>query len=108
MNKKIKFKTDSKVTLPNNETVSVKSKLKTKEKGLLTLADLPFGQKALIVDVDSAQDDAGRLMSLGLVRGAEVHLESKAPMGDPCIYSVLGYRLALRKADAKQVRVAPA
>jgi ferrous iron transport protein A len=70
----------------------------------LTLADLRPGQSAQVVRVPEGA--IGRnLASLGLVRGAEVALDRRAPLGDPRIYSVLGYRLSLRETEARQVSV---
>ncbi|MBF0621350.1 MAG: ferrous iron transport protein A [Magnetococcales bacterium] len=81
---------------------------KAKKRGdNVTLADLKQGEKALIMDLKVDNSDASRLVALGIVKGAEVALDKKAPMGDPRIYSVVGYRLALRNDIAQRIVVAP-
>ena len=72
----------------------------------LTLADLLPGQTAEIVEVDS--DDGAfkrRLASLGVIPGHVVSLDRSAPLGDPRIYSVMGYSLGLRNTEAQTVHL---
>lgn len=71
----------------------------------ITLADLEDGQAAVIRGLCGESISKRRLMALGLVRGKEIFLETKAPMGDPRIYAVLGYRLTIRNDDARNVIV---
>ena len=40
---------------------------------------------------------------MGVVSGVEVSLEHTAPMGDPRVYTILGYNLSLRNEDARKV-----
>ena len=42
---------------------------------------------------------------MGIVRGTEVKIKKKAPMGDPIDIELRGYELVLRKADLKQIEV---
>lgn len=71
----------------------------------MTLAELPAGRAARIEGL--LGDDLGkrRLMALGLVRGKEIALETKAPLGDPRVYTILGYRLSIRNDDARKILV---
>lgn len=71
----------------------------------MTLAELPAGRAARIEGLAGDAVGKRRLMALGLVRGKEIALEIKAPMGDPRIYTILGYRLSLRNEDARNVLV---
>ncbi|HMU35742.1 MAG TPA: FeoA family protein [Marmoricola sp.] len=71
-----------------------------------TLADLAIGQAATIVEV--CGEDIGtsrRLLDLGLTPGAQVQLIRRAPLLDPIICRVAGYELALRRVQARCVRV---
>ncbi len=70
-----------------------------------TLADLKVGQAAKIEGLRGDTTCKRRFMALGLVTGKEISLETKAPMGDPCVYSILGYRLSIRNDDAKNILV---
>ncbi|MEO5345528.1 MAG: ferrous iron transport protein A [Magnetococcus sp. YQC-9] len=71
----------------------------------MTLDKLPVGCTARIEGLQG--DDLGkkRLMAMGLVKGKEIALETKAPLGDPRIYTILGYRLSIRNDDARNILV---
>ncbi len=68
----------------------------------MTLADLSPGQTGCVIKVD---DDAlgHNLAAMGLVKGATVSVDRTAPMGNPRIYALKGYRLSLRNEDARKV-----
>lgn len=74
---------------------------------MTTLADLLEGQSAVIADVEGDDAMAQRLMEMGLTDGEQVRLVGFAPMGDPIEFSVRGYRLTLRRSEAKRVTVVP-
>lgn len=71
-----------------------------------TLDQLGMGQRAVIQDVDGDDALAIRLMEMGLTEGEEVELLGRAPLGDPLEFLVRGYRLSLRQAEARRVRIA--
>lgn len=67
-----------------------------------TLAELGPGQSGCVVKIED--DTIGHnLAAMGLVKGTTVSVERSAPMGNPRIYSVMGYRLSLRNEDASKV-----
>ena len=72
-----------------------------------TLAALRKGQKATIEAVDTADPQVQRLMTLGLVEGAEVELASSALGGDPLECRLLGRGISLRQEQARHFRVSP-
>lgn len=69
----------------------------------MLLCDLRPGQTARIVV--SAGKAAKRLATLGFVPGTRVRAEQPAPGGDPCVYSLRGYTVAMRRALAEEVEV---
>ena len=69
------------------------------------LADLPPGTEAIVVGVDSTNATGRRLEDLGLLPNTHVRAMRRAPLGDPSLYELRGYRLCLRRADARCVRV---
>ncbi|NNJ27512.1 ferrous iron transport protein A [Alienimonas chondri] len=73
----------------------------------LTLAELPSGRPARIVDVTGDDSLAARLMEMGLIPGEEIVFHRAAPLGDPLEFSVCGYRISLRKTEAARVIVEP-
>jgi len=70
-----------------------------------TLADLAPGSAAVVVDVDAGDATGRRLRDLGLLPRTRVRALRRAPLGDPSVYELRGYRLCLRRADARRVRV---
>jgi Fe2+ transport system protein FeoA len=72
-----------------------------------TLATLRKGQRAIIAAVNAADPQVQRLMTLGLVEGAEVELASSALGGDPMEFRLFGRGISLRQEQARQFAVAP-
>lgn len=74
---------------------------------MTTLADLSIGQRARVARIEGADSVTMRLLEMGLTPGTEVGLIGIAPLGDPIEIDVRGYRLSLRKSEAKRVVVTP-
>jgi ferrous iron transport protein A len=70
-----------------------------------TLADVVAGERARIVRVGGAAATNRRLADMGLVRNTVVSVRRVAPLGDPMEIEVRGYRLSLRKAEARGIEV---
>ncbi len=70
-----------------------------------TLAALKPGQKVRIAAVEGDDTTSLRLLEMGLTAGEEVVLLGYAPLGDPIEYSLRGYRISLRAAEAERVLV---
>ncbi|MGK0153060.1 MAG: Fe2+ transport system protein FeoA [Neolewinella sp.] len=58
-----------------------------------------------IVAVDGDDAISERLAASGLWVGAVLEHITSAPFGDPMLFRVHGYRLALRRSEAQRVRV---
>ncbi len=71
-----------------------------------TLATLQRGQKAVISAIDSTDPLVQRLMTLGLVEGAEVERASSAIGGDPLEFRLFGSGISLRQEQARHFAVA--
>ena len=53
--------------------------------------------------------DLGKLLAdLGFCPGTRVRVVRRAPLGDPVLYELRGYRIALRRSEARLIRVAAA
>jgi Fe2+ transport system protein FeoA len=72
---------------------------------LLCLADLEPGADARIESVDAESPIGRRLLDLGFVPGTRVRVLRRAPLGDPVEYELRGYRLCLRRTEARRIRV---
>jgi ferrous iron transport protein A len=70
-----------------------------------TLDQLEEGQSATIVDVDGEDAVAIRLLEMGLTDGERIQSLGAAPLGDPLEFQVRGYRISLRKSEARRVMV---
>ena len=71
-----------------------------------TLASLERGQKRVIAAVDATDPQVQRLMTLGLVEGAEVELAGTAIGGDPMEFRLFGRGISLRQEQAQCFTVA--
>jgi ferrous iron transport protein A len=69
------------------------------------LDDLAPGAVAEVVRVDTGDATGRRLQDLGFLPRTRVRALRRAPLGDPGLYELRGYRLCLRAADARRVRV---
>jgi ferrous iron transport protein A len=72
---------------------------------MLTLADIRPGQSSRVLDVLGDDTLAARIMEMGIIEGETVRVVGTAPMGDPIDLEVRGYRLSLRKAEARRITV---
>lgn len=70
-----------------------------------SLADVPVGAEATIVQVRCARPVARRLMEMGLLPGTSVAVVRVAPLGDPVVLRVRGYSLSIRRQEAASIAV---
>lgn len=71
----------------------------------LTLAELPIGMSAVITRVSDALRGRKKFADAGMVPGAEIVMESHAPLGSLLRIKVLGSSLTLQKNDGKNILV---
>ena len=64
------------------------------------LSELKVGQRARVVAYQDSGEYCERLMRLGLIPGTLIHVERRAPLGDPVEIRFRGYALVLRPAEA--------
>ncbi len=70
------------------------------------LAELKIGAKARVIGYDNCSKQyRQKLLSMGLTRGAMLHVVRKAPLGDPIQISVRGFALSLRQHEARALKV---
>lgn len=70
-----------------------------------TLDSLKRGQVAVIEAVDVSDPQVHRLMTLGLVEGAELELAGAAIGGDPMEFRLFGCGISLRREHARYFTV---
>lgn len=72
----------------------------------MNLGNLKPGQQGRIVRLDSGIGPVRRrLMDMGVIPGELVKVEKVAPMGDPIEVTVKGYKLSLRKGEARGIEI---
>jgi Fe2+ transport system protein FeoA len=70
-----------------------------------TLDRLAVGQEAVVDSVDGEPVARRRLLEAGFVAGSRVRFLMATPFGDPLVFSLRGTSIALRRTDARHVRV---
>ncbi len=72
----------------------------------MNLGDLKPGQQGTIAKLHSTIGPVKRrLMDMGVIPGEQIKVEKIAPMGDPIEVTVKGYKLSLRKQEAKGIEL---
>ena len=71
----------------------------------MRLSELKTGESATVLKVLGHGGFRRRIVELGFVRGNKVTVVLNAPLTDPIEYSLLGYNISLRRADAEMIVV---
>ena len=71
----------------------------------MTLADLTSGEQAVIVRVHGHGSFRKRLIEMGFIQGKSVRVVLNAPLRDPIEYEIIGYKVSLRREEARQIEV---
>jgi ferrous iron transport protein A len=58
-----------------------------------------------IKNIDSTHPSARRLKAMGIDKGCDIKIERISPFGDPCMVTVRGYNLAVRRRDFEALDV---
>ena len=70
------------------------------------LSDLQPGDAATVVQVLAQGRIRQRLLEMGFIRGARLHVEKLAPLGDPMELVIKDYHLSLRREEGQCILVA--
>lgn len=73
----------------------------------MNLNELTIGQTAVIKTVGGEGQLRQHFLDMGVIPGIEIKLVKLAPMGDPMEFTLHGYELTLRLADAEKITVEP-
>lgn len=72
---------------------------------LSLLSELPIGTVGVVESLDLPGEIQHHLMHMGFVPDARVMVVRRAPAGDPTVYSIDGFEVALRRDTASAIRV---
>ena len=70
-----------------------------------TLREVKVGETATVVKLHGEGATKRRIMDMGLTKGTEVYIRKVAPLGDPVEFTIRGYELSIRKADAELIEI---
>ncbi len=71
----------------------------------MRLSDLKPGESGVITKILGHGAFRKRVMEMGFVRGREVTMVLNAPLQDPVKYSLMGYEVSLRRAEAHLLEI---
>ena len=71
----------------------------------MTLDAIAHDVIARVASIEPSAPHGLRLMEMGIVPGAMVRVVKAAPLGDPIQVCVRNYHLALRRSEARSIRV---
>jgi ferrous iron transport protein A len=71
----------------------------------LQLNNLEPGQKGVVVNIKGSGATRRRIMDMGIVRGSEIKVIRRAPLGDPVEFEIRDYNLTLRKSEAERIYI---
>lgn len=70
-----------------------------------TLETKKIGEKLVVKGLEKDSSVKRRLLDMGITPGITLEITGKAPLGDPIEVMVRGYKLTLRKNEAKSIFV---
>ena len=74
-------------------------------KTIRTLSQLKPGEKGRRLKIHGHGAFRKRVMEMGFVRGREVTMILNAPLQDPIKFSLMGYEISLRRAEAEMIEI---
>ncbi|MFA5879610.1 MAG: ferrous iron transport protein A [Candidatus Margulisiibacteriota bacterium] len=72
---------------------------------MITLADFKKNESGIITGILAEGEIKRRLLAMGIIKNTSFKIIRKAPLGDPIEISVKGFKLMMRKNEAKLILV---
>lgn len=72
----------------------------------ICLSDIKPGEEVRVIKLETEGAMRRRLFDIGLIENTQVSCIGKSPGGDPSAYLIRGAVIAIRKEDAKNIKVA--
>ncbi|MBT9330785.1 FeoA family protein [Paracidobacterium acidisoli] len=72
---------------------------------MTTLSELAIGRTGIVENIDLPNEIQHHLMHMGFVPEARVVVVRRAPAGDPTVFGIDGFEIALRRDTARYIRV---
>ncbi len=74
---------------------------------IMLLSELPARQSGVIQKINGAGPFRKRISEMGFIKGQPVRVVKNAPLKDPVEYSIMGYAISLRRAEAALIEIEP-
>ena len=71
----------------------------------MRLSDLKMGERGVIVKIYGNGGFRKRIVEMGFIKGKTVEVVMNAPLHDPIVYKIIGYKVSLRREEAKMIEV---
>jgi ferrous iron transport protein B len=71
----------------------------------MRLSELKTGEEGSIIQVKGRGAFRRRIMEMGFVNGEKIKVIKNAPLKDPIEYSLMGYRVSLRRSEADLIEI---
>ena len=71
----------------------------------LTMRQMSKNQSGTITSIRANGEMGRRIRDMGLIPGAEIKIQGKAPLNDPVALRVMGFTLTLRNNEADYIEV---
>jgi ferrous iron transport protein A len=71
----------------------------------LKIRNMKVGQRGTVRTVSAGGELGRRIRDMGLVPGAEIRVQQRAPLRDPVALRLLGFTLTLRNSEADWITV---
>ncbi len=68
-------------------------------------AELKFGEKVIITNIDFSHPSSRRIIEIGFTPGQEIELINSSAFNDPLAFSIRGTLVALRRNEANCIKV---
>lgn len=69
------------------------------------LSELEPGENGVVTRIKGNGVSRRRILDMGVVKGSEIKVIRRAPLGDPVEFEIKDYNLSLRKREAEHVYV---
>jgi len=74
-------------------------------KKLIRLREMAVNQSGLIRKINTSGDVGRRVREMGLIPGASIQIQGRAPLKDPVAVKVMDFTLTLRNSEADHILV---
>ena len=71
----------------------------------MRLSELKMGERGVIVKIYGNGGFRKRIVEMGFIKGKTVEAVMNAPLHDPIVYKIIGYKVSLRREEAKMIEV---